>query len=48
MDRGAWWAAVRGVAKSWIQLSNKLIACRKELDTTEQQTYCTFNLNSML
>ena len=22
MDGGAWWAAVRGVAKSWTQLSN--------------------------
>ena len=22
MDRGAWWAAVNGVAKSWTQLSN--------------------------
>ena len=22
MDRGAWWAAVHGVAKSWTQLSN--------------------------
>ena len=23
MDRGAWWATVHGVAKSWIQLSDK-------------------------
>ena len=23
MDRGAWWATVRGVAKSWTQLSNE-------------------------
>jgi len=22
MDRGAWWATVHGVTKSWIQLSN--------------------------
>ena len=22
MDRGAWWATVRGVAKSWTGLSN--------------------------
>ena len=22
MDRGAWWATVQGVAKSWTQLSN--------------------------
>ena len=22
MDRGAWWATVRGVAKSWTQLGN--------------------------
>ena len=22
MDRGAWWAAVHGVVKSWTQLSN--------------------------
>ena len=22
MDRGAWWAMVRGVAKSWTQLNN--------------------------
>ena len=22
MDRGAWWATVHGVAKSWIQLRN--------------------------
>ena len=22
MDRGAWWAAVRGVAKSWTRLNN--------------------------
>ena len=22
MDRGAWWATVRGVAKSWTQLSD--------------------------
>ena len=22
MDRGAWWATVRGVPKSWIALSN--------------------------
>ena len=22
MDRGAWWAAVHGVSKSWIQLSD--------------------------
>ena len=22
MDKGAWWAAVHGVAKSWIRLSN--------------------------
>ena len=22
MDRGAWWAADHGVAKSWMQLSN--------------------------
>ena len=22
MDRGAWWATVHGVVKSWIQLSN--------------------------
>ena len=22
MDRGAWWAAVHGVAKTWTQLSN--------------------------
>ena len=22
MDRGAWWTAVHGVAKSWTQLSN--------------------------
>ena len=22
MDRGAWWATVRGVAKSWAQLSD--------------------------
>ena len=22
MDRGAWWAAVRGVTKSWTQLSD--------------------------
>ena len=22
MDRGAWWATVHGVAKSWTQLSN--------------------------
>ena len=22
MDRGAWWATVHGLAKSWIQLSN--------------------------
>ena len=22
MDRGAWWAAVRGVAKSWTRLSD--------------------------
>ena len=22
MDRGAWWAAVHGVAKSWAQLSD--------------------------
>ena len=25
MDRGAWWATVHGVRKSWIQLSNKHI-----------------------
>ena len=24
MDRGAWWAAVHGVAKSWKQLSEQL------------------------
>ena len=23
MDRGAWWAAVHGAAKSWTQLSNQ-------------------------
>ena len=23
MDRGAWWATVCGVTKSWIQLTNK-------------------------
>ena len=23
MDRGAWWATVHGVAKSWTQLSSK-------------------------
>ena len=23
MDRGAWWATVHGVAKSWTQLSNQ-------------------------
>ena len=23
MDRGAWWATVQGVAKSWTQLSNQ-------------------------
>ena len=22
-DRGAWWATVHGIAKSWTQLSNK-------------------------
>ena len=24
MDRGAWWATVHGVAKSWTQLSKRL------------------------
>ena len=28
-DRGAWWATVQGVAKSWTQLSTQ--ACNKEL-----------------
>ena len=23
MDRGAWWAAAHGVAKSWVQLSDE-------------------------
>ena len=26
MDRGAWWATVHGVEKSWTQLSNLTIA----------------------
>ena len=26
MDRGAWWAAVRGVTKSWTQLSDFTLA----------------------
>ena len=26
MDRGAWWAAVRGVAKSWMGLSDEVHA----------------------
>ena len=25
MDRGAWWATVHGVTKSWTQLSNKVV-----------------------
>ena len=25
MDRGAWWAAFRGAAKSWTQLSEELV-----------------------
>ena len=28
MHRGAWWAAVRGVAKSWIRLKRLSIAHR--------------------
>ena len=28
MDRGAWWATVHGVAKSWTQLSD-LSLCRR-------------------
>ena len=28
MDRGAWWAAVQGVAKSWIRLKRLIIAHR--------------------
>ena len=28
MDRGAWWATVRGVAKSWTQLSDFSLSSR--------------------
>ena len=38
MDRGAWWAAVHGVAKSWTRLSNFIFtfhfhALEKEMAT---------------
>ena len=38
MDRGAWWAVVRGVTKSWTRLSNltfsfHLYALEKEMAT---------------
>ena len=36
MDRGAWWATVHGVAKSWTQLSNFTFhfhALKKEMAT---------------
>ena len=37
MDRGAWWATIHGVAKSWTQLSDGAHTSRKVLTTA---CYC--------
>ena len=39
MDRGAWWATVQGVKKSWTQLNNTFIATLYDCDQTEQKTF---------
>ena len=36
MDRGAWWASVHGVAKSWLWLSMHAGTCKRKL--THKQT----------
>ena len=48
MDRGAWWAKVHGVAKSWTQLNNStccvpgslLISVYKIIPTLKQLIIC--------
>ena len=40
MDRGAWWATVHGVAKSWTQLSNCHTHswCKEQMQDGEAET----------
>ena len=52
MDRGAWWATVHGVTKSWTPLSD-LTLCQHLLsldnshsDRCEVIPYCGFDLHS--
>ena len=39
MDRGAWWAAVHGVAKSWAQLSDFTLTFHFHALEKEMATY---------
>ena len=41
VDRGAWWATVHGVAKSWTQGSD--LACTHRNETARAQSVCVFN-----
>ena len=43
MDRGAWWAAVHGVAKSWTRLSDFLLSCIEEGNGNPLQCSCLEN-----
>ena len=50
MDRGAWWATVHGVAKSWTGLSDKhkITAAMKLKDTCSMGKKAMTNLDSLL
>ena len=39
MDRGAWWATVHEVAKSWKQVSNWAHTCNSQYNSTHSQKY---------
>ena len=49
MDRGAWWATVHGVAKSWTQLSDcTLTFLEDKVGLFPDWKVCSLNINSRL
>ena len=47
MDRGAWWATVYGVAKSWTRLSDKHTHTHKHKHTHTHLSRCSKGLHSI-
>ena len=48
MDRGAWWATVHGVAKSWTQLSDSQFHFFLQQDTNLSLDGCSFPIFSLV